>query len=970
MQTTHVVGRASELAAVQRALGEVEAGEWRVLAISGEPGIGKTRLLSELAARAAQHGNTVLSGQGTELEQEVPFAALIEALDEFLGSLGRGRLQALAARLPHLAGVFPALGGLTALPTGLGTERYHHHRAIRALVTELASPRPLVLVLDDVHWADPASVEAIAHLLRRPPAAAILLALSFRTGQASPMLVTALEAAARETHTEQLLIGALTEDECAGLLAHESDAERHRIFAESGGNPFYIEQLRRADATAGTRTGAGAVRLDGAIPATVLAAIEQELSHLPLDARRMLEGAAVAGEPFEPELAAETAGLDPALSLALLDELTARDCVRAEPTPRRFRFRHPIVRRAVYDSIPPGRRLAAHRRAAEALGALGAPVTARAHHIALSARPGDESAIAALSDAARQVAASAPASAAQWLVVTLSLLASEDVSHRLALLSRLAEAQAAAGALPDAARTLVEITAALPAGSDSRWAKAVAASAAVELELGRHGGARTRLQTALEQTGVRGTVQAVPLLLALALDLAYQSGEFLKAVELCHEALEAAVADGDPVLRAAARSVLAAVRPCAGEIRQAADCAVTAAAELDALSDEQLIHGLEVPYRLGQAETFLERFEDGARHLERGVAIATACGNSQFVVPTRTFLAYCLFHLGRIDDTLRVAEEAAETGRLLRLPAGLAFALAVAALGWSVVDSHQTLGLGEEAVSVLADVDDSIITDATHAHFAWACANVGEHKRCIEHMQLAGAPDFERFQPGQRCFLTESLVRSHLAMERRDEARLWVARGVGFASGLGLPVAESAVRRAQAMLLLADGSADAAAELALQAAEIAAEHAAEIEAARSRIIAGRALAAAGRRDHAITQLRLARTDMARCGARRVDQEAARELRLLGAAAPAAVGRRAGDAGTTRLSDRELEIAILVAAGNTNPQIAATLYLSPKTIEGHMHRIFEKLHVTSRAQVAATIAGQEQVLREGPTSGVR
>jgi DNA-binding NarL/FixJ family response regulator len=109
---------------------------------------------------------------------------------------------------------------------------------------------------------------------------------------------------------------------------------------------------------------------------------------------------------------------------------------------------------------------------------------------------------------------------------------------------------------------------------------------------------------------------------------------------------------------------------------------------------------------------------------------------------------------------------------------------------------------------------------------------------------------------------------------------------------------------------------------------------------------------------AVCELRVARADMAQCGARRIEQEAGRELRALGAAAPAPVARRPGDIDTTRLSRRELEIATRVAAGESNPAIARALYLSPKTIEGHMRRIFGKLNVSSRAQVAATMARRE------------
>jgi predicted ATPase len=153
-----LVGRTAELALVERMLEALPEGPGRVLAISGEPGIGKTRLLMELRGRAARRGYIVLSGRGTELETEEPFAALVEALDDFLASLEPRRLQTLSKRLPHLSEVLPTFGALAETTPGPAGERYRHHRAIQALLEELAATRPLVLMLDDVHWADAASL--------------------------------------------------------------------------------------------------------------------------------------------------------------------------------------------------------------------------------------------------------------------------------------------------------------------------------------------------------------------------------------------------------------------------------------------------------------------------------------------------------------------------------------------------------------------------------------------------------------------------------------------------------------------------------------------------------------------------------------------------------------------------------------------------------------------------------------------
>jgi DNA-binding NarL/FixJ family response regulator/tetratricopeptide (TPR) repeat protein len=825
----------------------------------------------------------------------------------------------------------------------------------------MAEARPLTILVDDVHWADLASLEAIAHLVRHPPSARVLLVFSFRTGQASPILLGPLTRAVRDEQAEQLALTTLSEEAAAVLLAAEHDASRRReIFVEGGGNPFYMQELLRAPGPSGAVAKGGSSQSGGAqIPARVMAALEEELRLLSPENRRMLEGAAVIGEPFEPELAAEAVGLPANDALDLLDELVARDWVRTGATPRLFRFRHPIVRRAVYDSIAPGRRIAAHRCAADALAELGASATIRAHHTALSARLGDEKSIATLIDAASSVSATAPGSAAQWLKAALTLLPADDVGRRFSLLGPLAQAQAASGSMEDACETLDEITTTLPPEAGAFWTQAVATLASLELYLGRHRVAGRRLEAAL-QVLPTNSGDAVPLLVVLTIDAAYR-GDRDRAIRWSAAAIDRSATAADPALRASALAARALSLDLAGQIEEAERWCTEAAEDIDSLTDNQLAPTLETLYYLGAAEMFLERFDIGVRHLERGVAIALRCGNVQCVVPTRTFLAYGLWRLGRLDDAQAVAAEAVETGRLLRMPAATAWALAIAASIWSAVDAAQALRLSEEAITLLADVDDDVTKFGSHALIAAACASAGEPERCIAEANLAGAPDFANLEPTADCYLSEAVVASMLALDRLREARAWVERGDAFAAGLGLPVAVAATERAGALVLLAMDEPASAAKLALDAAEAAAERRAPVESARSRVVAGRALAACGDRRGALAELRRARQELARCGARRYEREAARDLRSLGVAAPAPVARRTGDAGTSALSKREREIAVLVATGKSNADIAAVLFLSQKTVEGHMSRIFKKLDVSSRAQVAATIA-KDEVLR--------
>src|SRR5436190_7238236 len=162
-----LVGRAEELGGLDDALAALAQGRSAAIHLVGEPGIGKTRLLAELARRAEERGHLVLSGRGAEMERDLPFWVFVDALDEYVQGLEPRRLESLdgdaRAELSH---VFPSLvGPAERRPETLQHERYRMHRAVRELLGLLAATKPLMFVLDDVHWADSGSVELIGALL-------------------------------------------------------------------------------------------------------------------------------------------------------------------------------------------------------------------------------------------------------------------------------------------------------------------------------------------------------------------------------------------------------------------------------------------------------------------------------------------------------------------------------------------------------------------------------------------------------------------------------------------------------------------------------------------------------------------------------------------------------------------------------------------------------------------------------------
>ena len=216
-----------------------------MLAFSGEGGIGKTRLLDELAARAGDA--LVLTGRASELERELPFGVWEDALSDHAAFLGVDRLERLVGdQLPELAAVLPLVG---RVPAGLQDERYRTHRAVRALLEGLATTRPVVLALDDLQWADDSSLETIAALLRRPPRGSILLVLAFRPAPVRPLLATALATAERDGRVIEHPLRTLSFADAQSLLGDGIPAPvRGEIFEAGGGNPFFLQQLARQHA--------------------------------------------------------------------------------------------------------------------------------------------------------------------------------------------------------------------------------------------------------------------------------------------------------------------------------------------------------------------------------------------------------------------------------------------------------------------------------------------------------------------------------------------------------------------------------------------------------------------------------------------------------------------------------------------------------------------------------------------------
>jgi DNA-binding CsgD family transcriptional regulator len=984
-----LVGRRRELAAVATALQGIGR-DARYVALSGEPGIGKTRMLEELARRGEERGCTVLTGRGAELERDLPFGVWVDALDDHAAWLGPDRLERmLGDRVAELARVLPSVDAGEAAPApALQDERYRAHRAVRTLLEQLATATPVVVLLDDLQWADDSSLELVAHLLRRPPRAPLLVACAFRTGGLPGAVLGALEAAGRDGRVVDVRLAPLSAAEAEALLGDAVPARvRDEVYRLSGGNPFYLQELARgaaappgddlspgaaaraADIAGGPDTSAGtgaaaraadlvATAAGGSLPAwdlppAVAVALGQEIGALRTPARRLAQGAAVVGDPADLGLAAAAGEVADKEMGTALDELVAARLVVATDLPRRYRFRHPIVRRAAYESAGDGWRLSAHARAAAALERIGGPLPTRAHHLERCADPGDDAAIAVLSQAGHATAPSAPAEAARWYSAALRLLPEGD-GRRLELLAPLATALASTGQLERALATLLDVLAVVPPELAELRARLVAACAACENLLGRHGDAHDRLVQALDELPDRTGAAAAMLETELAVDALYDS-DFEALSGRAAQARATAGALDDPGLRALTAALDCFAHYGQGRLAEAEDARAEAAAALDAMGDDQLAGRLEAPYYLGFAEFLCERYEEAIVHHQRGLAVSRASGQGQFVVPMMVGLAHALEVRGRIDEALDMVAGAVEAARLSGNRQVLSWALV--GEGWVAAmtgDLELAGRSADEAVTLLGQLSHSILTLATHALAAVVFLEGGDVDRCLAEAEAAGAPAFDAIEPGRAAWLLAVLARAELTRGRPDAARDCIARARATLEGLTLPLTEATVVHAEALLALEDGDAVRAGEIAEGGAALAESVGAVVHAGRLRALAGHALARTGDRDAAVPVLKRAEAELAACGADRLRAEAVRDLRKLGVRVAGRQRRGATGEGLAALSGREREIAELVALGRTNREIARELFVSEKTVEGHLRNVFTKLDVSARAAVAEIV----------------
>jgi len=390
-----IVGRVSELAALQSMVSELEEGRSHLVLLSGEAGIGKSRLVAELANDARSRGFQVLQGNCYGRDRTSPYAPVLDVIRSFLATQPRDvwevHFQPFAQELfPLFPDLLAPAPGPTVLPaSGPEQEQRRLFVALTAFFTKLAGLRPLVLVIEDIHWCDESSLEFLQYFLRHNTSLPWLVLLTYRNDEVDPLLRNWLVQQDRERRTQECSLARLTRSDVEAMLTAIFDLPPttrsellNALYPLTEGNPFFVEEvLTSLQAAGGIFYAKGAWRSKAVetlhIPRSVQAAVQQRSERLSEEARELLTLAAVAGRRFEVDLLLSVTRQTEEQFLHLLKELIAAQLV-VEESGEQFAFRHALTRYAIYEQLLRRERKALHRTLAEAMERIY-PATLDAH---------------------------------------------------------------------------------------------------------------------------------------------------------------------------------------------------------------------------------------------------------------------------------------------------------------------------------------------------------------------------------------------------------------------------------------------------------------------------------------------------------------------------------------------------------------------------------------------------------------
>lgn len=913
--TPPIRGRTDELKTIGALVTAVAHGHGGVLVIEGPPGIGKSRLLTEVVGLADKCGLRTLFGEAFEYQQTVPFFSL------FMATLRAD----------------PPIGDVEALRElgGSADLRYwvvHDlHEAIRAA----AAQTPLVIVLEDIHWADNATLLALRSMASTGSDAPVLWVLSARTGAGGSAVQETLSVLHRKNATF-LRLGAVTPDAVADMVQDavraRADASLLSLAAKAHGNPFLVSELVGGLGEEGRLNLAGgrAVVAGSGLPRRLGAGMQQRLDLLAEDASEVVRVAAVLPDRFSAGLLAAMLERPPTSLLSAVEEAVRADLFVEDG--EQLRFRHDLLREATRQSLPRSLRRAMERQSASVMLGMGAAPAEVATQLARSAEPGDTEAVDALRQAAQSVGHTDATAAADLSKRALELIPADhgdrgslvaDTVEWLNRASRYGEAEElAAVALAEAASPEVEAEIRL------RLPTQIKHSSPQRVEEHRR---------ALQLSGISEVTRARHLAwLAYNLVLQDKSGQRHAAAD---EAAAAATATGD--LEATIIAELTRAMLDSGE--------GYAARALHRLEQVRLLtYTTETALAHAYAAMFhanflavVGRLTDATARVTEGVGKAERERNAMALANWAIYSGWVDLAAGRLS----AARDAADS-----LPPPQS-------TGATELDVHRMLILAEVAAhtddrnllqQTANDARDARSTGAPGqrrasayvlSRAAWCRGDIHEAARWLGDINLLGTPLFPHA-------LVRLILGARVASAAGDaglRARVLQATEVLKREDPPVPLLVAVAGHARGIL---ERDVDA---LVAVAGELRSSERPLLYAGVAEDL-GNELARVERRAEALDQLNAAFDTYTECEAIADARRVGRALRRQGVERRIVTHPRART-GWDSLTDSELTVVGLIAEGATNRSVAQQLQLSPHTVKTHVRNAFAKLGITSRAQLA-------------------
>jgi DNA-binding CsgD family transcriptional regulator len=930
--------RDGELAAVDALVG----GLGSLLAIEGPPGIGKTALLAEARRRGEAAGLQALGARGSELERTFSFGVVRQLFEPLVVQLSeRERAEALAGAAKLASPLFEP-GQLTGPPQEVSLGMLH---GLYWLTANIAAKQPLLLVVDDLHWCDLASLRWLAYLMPRIEELELVIVAGVRQSEPGedPALLAHVMAdpLATVVRPAPLSTNAVTELLRANLAAEAEDAFGAACHEITGGNPMLLHELVNALVAEGVDpVEAGVSALRELAARAGWRAVSVRLGRLPPEATKLAQAVAILGDDADPHDAAELAELSVEDASAAAADLARVDLLRPRVP---LEFVHPLLRGAVYETLTALERSSGHTRAAHVLLDRGVdPERVAAHLLLVPPAPfsgeGSTKGMAILREAARSARSrGASESAAAYLRRAYAEPVPGPERADLLLELGMAEALVSGNAAVEHLRRAHELL-----DDPIRRAKAA-------LMLGR-------------QLFFLRPEESVAVLTRALDEIANVDPELERVLEagLITNALFW------PKIYEEARRRLGRVRgqPSDGTVPEKMLLALLAfhdaranmpAAEAVALARRALADGALLPGEISSGPYILASIvlatadqDEAVSGFEAAVADAHRRGSIIAFAAAKAHRAETFLFRGDLHEAEAEARDAFVACDTWGMSAAFPGLLA-SFLGESLMEQ----GRLEEAAAVMsrgeaAEVSEMLRADVFLDRRARLHLFRGDLARGVEEMLDAGRR-FEAVGGRNPAFMPwrSQAALALLQLDRPEEATALAQEELELARVWGAPRALGAALQAAGLV---EGGAEGMA-LLQEAVEVLAGSPAKLEQAKARTELGAALRRANQRAKAREQLRRAVELATICGASPLAARAESELLATGARP-----RRIALSGVESLTPSERRVAELAAEGPTNREIAQTLFVTPKTVEVHLSSVYRKLGISSRSQLAGALAG--------------